>query len=79
MAVAAAAAATVAAAMAAKARDATRLEPLVCFTILLLVLFCYTNVYFRYTQCIKTAMAATTTAPRAQDVSRLEPLVCVFF
>jgi hypothetical protein len=73
-------------AAAAGAQDATRLEPLVCFIIILLLpaarardatclellvsffflfFLYYTNVYFRSTQHIETAMAAAAAAARA--------------
>jgi hypothetical protein len=58
---------------AAAARDATRLEPLVCFFILFI--FYYANILFRFTYHVETAMAATTAAAAARDPTRLEPLV----
>jgi hypothetical protein len=67
----AATAATVLAA--ARARDAARLEQLVCFSFFYFIFFYYTNVYFRSTQCVETGMAATAWA---RDATRLEPLVC---
>jgi hypothetical protein len=108
------AATVAAAAMAAGARDATRLEPLVCFLIFCLFyytnffkvhvmrrngdgsnsrgsrrdttrlepLVCYLFIYFRFTQCVETAMAAAavlaTTAAGARDAICLEPPVCFF-
>ena len=47
-----------AAAAAAGARDAIRLESLVCFFLFKYFIFCFTNVYFRSTLCIEMAMAA---------------------
>jgi hypothetical protein len=48
---------------AATARDATHLKPPVCFFILFI--FYYTNIFFRFTYHVETAMAATTTAAAA--------------
>jgi hypothetical protein len=62
---------------AAGARDATRLEPLVC-TICFLFFIYYTNVYFSFIQRVKTAMGAAATTAGARDATRLEPLVRFF-
>jgi hypothetical protein len=51
---------------AAAARDATRLESLVCFFFILLI-FYYTNTFFRSTYHVETAAA---TATEARDATR---------
>ena len=73
------------AAAAARPRDATCLEPLVCFFFFFFFLFfpffsfyfnVYFNVYFRSPQHIKTSMAATAAA--ARDTTCLESLVFIY-
>ena len=45
----------------------------------LFILIYYTNVYFRFTQCVETGMAALASALGSRDTTRLEPLVSLFF
>ena len=57
-----------AAAAVAGARDATRLESLVCFFKKYFI-FYFTNVYFRAALCVETVMAAPAAAGDARDVA----------